>query len=376
MGTNTQLKFIVENYHHASPFPLEAGAQLPELNIAYSTYGSLNEKQDNVIWICHALTANAEAADWWNGLVGEGKLFDPAKNFIVCANILGSCYGTTGPMSINPVTGKRYGADFPLITIRDMVSAHQLLRAHLGINHIHLAIGGSMGGQQVLEWAYAEPYLFDKLVLLATNARHSPWGIAFNEAQRMAIEADPTIYHEGPEAGKKGLSAARAVAMLSYRHYQTYGATQLEEDEAKLDQFKASSYQQYQGLKLFNRFNVLSYLSLSRSMDSHHLGRGRGSIEEALSQIKTETLVIGIKSDILFPTEEQSFIATHIPRAKFVTIDSLYGHDGFLIENESITSHVQPFLENMTFYKERKKKFHLLKTANGYPLAIPGTESF
>lgn len=334
MGTNTQLKFIVENYHHASPFPLEAGAQLPELNIAYSTYGSLNEKQDNVIWICHALTANAEAADWWNGLVGEGKLFDPAKNFIVCANILGSCYGTTGPMSINPVTGKRYGADFPLITIRDMVSAHQLLRAHLGINHIHLAIGGSMGGQQVLEWAYAEPYLFDKLVLLATNARHSPWGIAFNEAQRMAIEADPTIYHEGPEAGKKGLSAARAVAMLSYRHYQTYGATQSEEDEAKLDQFKASSYQQYQGLKLFNRFNVLSYLSLSRSMDSHHLGRGRGSIEEALSQIKTETLVIGIKSDILFPTEEQSFIATHIPRAKFVTIDSLYGHDGFLIENE------------------------------------------
>lgn len=361
-----------------TPFELECGLNLPELDIAYCTYGALNASRDNVIWICHALTASANAADWWSGLFGKGQPFDPEKHFIVCANILGSCYGSTGPSSINPLTGETYGRDFPLITIRDMVKAHKMLCGHLGIEKIQLLIGGSMGGQQALEWAVEEPEFIGYLCLLATNAQHSPWGIAFNEAQRMALEADPTLAKAHPEAGRKGLEAARAVAMLSYRHYQAYSQTQLETDGDKLSGFKASSYQRYQGHKLFQRFDPLAYISLSKSMDTHNIGRGRGGVEKALAGVKAKTLVIGIQTDVLFPPDEQALIARFIPGAAFQIIESLYGHDGFLVEFAKIERLIRPFLQNKPLksrYKDGALPYKRTKAFRN-PKALPGSESF
>mgnify|MGYP002078317932 CR=1 FL=1 len=369
----------MEKFHISGPFELECGASLPEVQIAYRTYGVLNPDADNVTWICHALTASADADNWWAGLFGPGNIFDPEKQFIVCANILGSCYGTTGPASENPGTGRPYGKEFPLITIQDMVKVHRLLRDHLGIKKVELLIGGSMGGQQALEWAVTEPDFIRNLVVLATNAKHSPWGIAFNEAQRMALEADPTLLENGlPEAGRKGLEAARAVAMLSYRHYQAYSKTQVEPDGDKLSDFRASSYQRYQGSKLYKRFEPLSYISLSRSMDTHNVGRGRGGVEKALSSVKARTLVIGIETDVLFPPNEQEFIAGHVPGANFQVIDSLYGHDGFLVEFTKIAALIRPFLAGKSLKTRTKSgsKAYKSKKRLRNPKALPGSESF
>ena len=353
---------------------------LPEITIAYRTYGKLAKDGRNVIWVFHALTANAAVEEWWPELYGPGRLLDPERFFIVCANMLGSCYGSTSARSINPETGQPYGKDFPLVTIRDMVRAHQQLQAHLGIQTVRLGIGGSMGGQQLLEWAAMDKGLFEHVCILATNARHSPWGIAFNEAQRMAILSDPTVYEDQPDAGAKGLAAARAVAMLSYRNYRTYQGTQAEPVNDKLDDFRAASYQRYQGQKLVDRFDVLAYLSLSRAMDSHNLARGRGSVEEVLQGIRAKALIIGIQSDVLFPVEEQAFIATHIPQAQLELIDSTYGHDGFLIEHEEISRLARPFLE-ATVALEQKRKYRLReRQQNGFGFrpqqALPGTERF
>lgn len=329
--------------NHKQPFILENGSVLPEIEIAYHTYGQLNDAGDNVIWICHALTANSDAADWWNGLVGEGKLFDPKDYFIVCANMLGSCYGATNANSINPTTGKRYGATFPLITIRDIVNSHRILQKYLNIEHIRLAIGGSMGGQQVLEWSIIDPNLFEQIVVLAAGAKLTAWSRGLNAAQRMAIEADPTLYEHSPYAGKKGLEAARAIGMLSYRSYESYNFLQKDSDDS-IEQFKVDSYLRYQGAKLSKRFTALSYLSVTKSMDSHNVGRNRGGIENALQQIKASALVIGIESDLLFPIDEQVELARHIPNAQLEIIESPYGHDGFLIEYEQITRIITRFL--------------------------------
>lgn len=325
------------------PFALESGQHLPQLQITYHTYGKLNPEKNNVIWVCHALTANADVLDWWKGLFGPTYLFDPEEYFIVCANILGSCYGTTGPLCTNPETGQPYYQTFPAITIRDMVRAHELLRQHLGLSRLHTVIGGSLGGQQAMEWAIQQPDLIQNLILISTNAFHSPWGIGFNEAQRMAIRADQTFGQPSPEGGQAGLKAARAMALLSYRHYDTYTHTQAEEDPNKIDNFKASSYQNYQGEKLINRFNAYAYFSLTKTMDSHHVGRHRGSAPQALAGIKARTLVVGISSDVLFPVCEQQYLARHIPDAVFVEIDSFYGHDGFLIETEKLTQLIESF---------------------------------
>jgi homoserine O-acetyltransferase len=312
------------------------------VRIAYHTYGSLNAARDNVVWVCHALTANADVFSWWSGLFGPTHYFDPANWFIVCANVLGSCYGTTGPLEAIDTTPALYH-EFPLLTIRDIVAAHESLRQHLGLHQIHTLIGGSLGGQQALEWAIQQPALVDHLVLLATNAQHSPWGIAFNEAQRLAIFADPTYFSATPAGGQSGLKAARAVALLSYRSYEAYGNTQHEPDEEKITDFRASSYQQYQGDKLVARFNAYTYVALSKAMDSHNVGRGRGGIVAALSQIRARTLVISISSDVLFPPSEQQLLARHIPGAKYVEMDSGYGHDGFLIETAQITHFLERF---------------------------------
>ena len=348
-----------------TPFTLEIGATLPHVDFAYHTYGELNELGDNVIWICHALTASSDAADWWSGLVGQGKILDTNKYFIICANNLGSCYGATNPRSLNPNTKKPYKKNFPLITTRDMALAHESLRVKLNINSIQLLIGGSMGGQVSLEWTIERPNIIRNLCVLATNARHSSWGIAFNEAQRMAIETDSTLYDNTEDAGSKGIEAARAIAMLSYRNHLTYNQTQVENTLNGMEDFRASSYQRYQGKKLRERFDPLSYLSLSKSMDSHNVGRNREGVEVVLSNISTPTLVIGIASDILFPPEEQVFIAQHIPNSDLEIINSSYGHDGFLIEYKKIAKLLKNFLKGDL---RKDKKLHLS--------TLPGTELF
>lgn len=334
----------LQKYIHNQPFPLENGAILPTVEIAYHTYGELNVTGDNVIWVCHALTANSDVADWWSGLFGEEKPFDPAKYFIVCANILGSCYGSSGPLTENPETEKPFFGSFPMVTIRDMVNAHRLLQQHLGVKKIALGMGGSMGGYQLMEWAIADQNLFENLCLLVTSAKASAWEIAIHEAQRLAIEADPTWKDETPNAGANGLKAARGIGMLTYRNYHAFGHTQ-EDNEEKLEGFKATSYIRYQGEKLVKRFNAQSYVLLSKAMDSHNLGRGRTSVENALSQIKANALVIGVDSDILCPTTEQEFIATHIPNGQLQIISSPFGHDGFLVETATVSRLLTDFLK-------------------------------
>ncbi len=328
------------NYFHSKEtFELESGEVLPEITIAYQTYGTLNETGSNVVWICHALTANAEVAEWWPGMIGDQCILNPEQYFIVCANILGSCYGTTGPQSIDPRTGQQYLDRFPFVTIRDMVTAHQLLFRFLRLRKIHLLVGGSMGGYQALEWTVTEPSLIERLFLLATSARETAWGIAIHTAQRLAIEADHSWKNGSADAGLQGLRAARAIAMLTYRNYQTYQLTQEDPDPNKVDHFKASSYILHQGNKLASRFNALSYWILTKAMDSHNLMRSRNvSMKQVLQQIHQETLVIAINHDLLCPLPEMELLAQHLPAVTFHQIDSLYGHDGFLTEHRAIAA--------------------------------------
>lgn len=326
-------------YTYPQPFTLESGISLPNLKIAYHYYGEYTPGK-KVAWVCHALTANSDVADWWKGFVGEGSIINPNDYFIVCANIIGSCYGSTGPSNMLD--------QFPIITIRDMVRAHILLRQHLGIEKIDLLLGGSMGGYQALEWAIMEPSVIQKMFLIATTAAESAWAIAIHTAQRLAIEADPTWKDAKPNAGAKGLKAARAIGMLTYRNYGIFKEKQTDADPEKMDDFKASSYINYQGDKLVNRFNTYSYWLLTKSMDSHHLARGRGGdLMATLASIQTPTFIIGIKSDLLCPLAEQKFMEAHMPNATLVAIDSMYGHDGFIIETVQITTHLKAWLNSL-----------------------------
>lgn len=346
-------------YKHKKTFKLESGKRIKALEIAYETYGTLNAEQNNVIWVCHALTANSSVFDWWKGLFGENDLFNPKDHFIVCANILGSCYGTTGPLSTHTITNNPYYLSFPTITIRDMVEAHKILADHLGVKNIKVLIGGSLGGQQALEWSIMSPNKIENLILIATNAFHSPWGIAFNESQRLAISTDRTFYANTPTGGLKGLKTARSIALLSYRTYEAYALTQLESDHSKTENFRAASYQNYQGEKLCKRFNAYSYWYLTKAMDSHNVARDRKSLKKALQQVKANTLTIGVENDVLFPVEEQKLISENIPGANFKVLKSDYGHDGFLIETDQLTQVIGNFLkENIN-----KKIIPLIKTA-------------
>ncbi len=330
-------------FEYKEAIQLESGEQLPGFNLNYSTYGKLNASKDNIIWVCHALTANANFLEWWPGLFGEKTLYDPDEYYIICANMIGSCYGSTGPLSPNPTTGIPYFHSFPHLTNRDMVQTFELLRQHLGFDTIHTLIGGSMGGQQALEWSIQKTDVFNNLIIIASNAKHSPWGIAFNESQRQAIAMDLTWKLNTEQAGMKGMKVARSIALLSYRHYATYLATQNEEGDEKIKDFKASSYQIYQGEKLAKRFNAFSYWTLSKAMDSHNIGRDRGGVEAALKRIKSKSLFISIATDQLFPVSEQKYLADNVNNAQFEIIDSTYGHDGFLIEVEQLTEAISNF---------------------------------
>lgn len=350
----------MEKHFHNKAFTTETGSVLPSLEISYHTWGTMNESGDNVIWICHALTANSDVEAWWPGMVGKNLLFDPEKYFIVCANVLGSCYGTTGPASINPQTGKKWLRDFPEITIRDLVNVHEILRKHLGILSLHSVIGASIGGFQALEYSIMYPDLVKQLIFIASSARQSPWAVAFNQSQRLAMEADQSFIANDPDGGRQGLKAARSIALLSYRNAAAYNSTQSETDDEKISSFRASSYQNYQGDKLVLRFDPYSYYCIVCLSDTHNTGRARGGVVKALGKVKARTLCIGISSDILFPVEEQKLVAENIPEGKYIEIDSFYGHDGFLIECDKITHIVREFWDR----KPLPEKLILLETKN------------
>lgn len=341
------LTMTQEVFHSFESLHLESGEVLRNFDLAYTTYGQLNAEKSNVIWVIHALTGDSKAAEWWNGLIGEDKFFDPANHFIICANLLGSCYGSTNPFSENPETGEPYYYDFPQVTTRDLAASLERLRNHLGIEQIHTLIGGSLGGQVGLEWAVTLGQKLKNAVILASTPKTSPWVIGFNETQRMAIESDCTWGERHELAGSKGLETARAIAMLSYRHPLDLKIKQSEKEE-KLDGFRASSYLRYQGQKLVKRFNALSYWTLSKAMDSHDLGRDRGGIDAALSSIEAKVLAIGVDSDLLFLPAESQYISQKVKRGTYKEITSTAGHDAFLIEFEQLAY----FLKS--FYLEQK----------------------
>ena len=318
---------------------------LPEVEVEYTTYGTLSPAKDNIIWVCHALTADSRVADWWNNTVEEGKFLDPARWYVICANILGSPYGTTSPVSINPATGKQYGADFPMITVRDMVALHRKLAQRLGIERVELLVGSSIGGFQCMEWAIADPDFARRVALIATCTRSSAWAIAFNESQRMAIEADQTFHTDVPDAGLAGMAVARSIALLSYRGAEAYNATQTDPDGDKLEGFRVTTYQQHQGEKLRRRFNAHCYYRLSQAVDSHNIARGRGSVEEVLRQIRAKALVVAITSDILFPPADHTVMVENIPSVEYRLIDSPFGHDGFLVEGEQLDGIITAFMK-------------------------------
>lgn len=340
-------------YTHTETFNLECGGKLEDIQICYHISKDFDPYAPNskkVIWITHALTANSDPTEWWDVLVGEGKYFDPRKYTVICANVIGSCYGSTSPTSINKETGRPYLLDFPKTTVRDIAQCHHLLLKHLGINYVDLIIGGSVGGCQAIEWSIMYPDTIKGMVLLACNHRFTPWGSAFNESQRMALFSDNTFSAQEYTitnnkvvalGGKSGLAAARSIALISYRSYKGYNTTQYEKEQDCIFPQRAASYQQYQGKKLVDRFCPYSYLSLLNLTDSHNIGRGRDGVDNALGMIKANTLCIGIDSDNLFPPQEQKYMAEHIPGARFTEITSAFGHDGFLLEWQQIKDAIE-----------------------------------
>lgn len=324
------------------------------LQIAYHTFGTLSAAKDNVIWVCHALTANSDVADWWPHTVEAGRFLDPTRYFIVCANILGSCYGTTGPTSICPETGEPWYGDFPKVTVRDMVHAHQVLAHALGIEQVQLLVGASIGGFQALEWAVEEPQFAKRFAFIATGMTCTPWIAAFNESQRMAMELDPTLGERNAEAGLDGMAVARSIALLSYRGGAAYNLSQADTEEhfpqgdERVFKHRVQTYQRYQGEKLRKRFNAYSYLRMMDAVDSHRIPAGE--------PIHTPTLVVAISSDLLFTPEEHQTILDRFPNHEFHVIDSPFGHDGFLVEADLLDEIIKKFMLEGTRSKEPRTK--------------------
>jgi homoserine O-acetyltransferase len=320
---------LVKLFNARHPFQFECGASLDRVNVAYETHGDLNAGGDNVILICHALTGEAHIAGkakystevlketpvlnsmqenqlgWWDGMIGPGKAFDTEHYFVICSNILGSCYGTSGPTNLNPHSKESFRSSFPQMTVRDMVNLQFSLLTHLGIKRIVLITGGSLGGMQALEWAIMYPQMVKSIVPIATSVQHSAWCISLNHLAREAIVNDPTWnggnYLAQPEFG---LSLARKIAMVSYRsdvnYNQRFARDRLQNNDHMFDDknlFQVESYLNYQGQKLVRRFDANSYLYISRAMDAHDISRDRSNLMDVLASIKARTLCIGIDSD-------------------------------------------------------------------------------
>lgn len=321
-------------------FTFESGDSIPSLQVVYHTSPREYKSGDRVVWLCHALTANSDPEDWWPEMVGKGCCIDPDKDFVVCVNILGSPYGTTGPKSIHDSSmGISTYLDFPKFTIRDSARLFTMVRKHLNIAYVDFLVGSSIGGFHALEWAIMEGDTIRNAAFIATAPRVSPWISAWMEAQRMALEADYTFQEcESLEGGRQGLKAARALSLISYRSFDGYNLTQSESDEDFLFASRAASYERYQGEKLVKRgFDAYSYYYILYSVDSQNVGRCRGGLSKALAQIRAKSIVISITSDGIFPPCESREWAKHIPNAQYFEIESRYGHDGFLLETEQIS---------------------------------------
>ena len=356
------------------PLRLEYGGVLDEVCVTFETYGELNAAKDNAVLLCHALTGSAHAAGvqgleqsraemsraeqsqgevpgWWDPLIGPGKAIDTRQHFVICPNVLGGCYGTTGPSSPNP-KGEPYRLAFPRYTVRDMVAVQARLLDALGLDTLRAVIGGSMGGMQALEWAATYPERVRSLVSIAVGARHSAWAIGLNEVARRAIVSDP-VWRGGdyvpgsqPEAG---LGLARAVAMLSYRSVDSleakFGRERVSASRDLLaHSFEIESYLDYQGVKLVKRFDANTYLYLTKAMDDFDLSEGRGRLKQVLQKMTMPSLIMGITSDVLYPEPEQLALVEGLPNAEYARISSPHGHDAFLIEFPQLAARLRRFL--------------------------------
>ena len=364
---------IHQAQHFAGPFPLDCGQALPEIDVAYCTYGELNAAHSNAVLVCHALTGDQYLAErnpltgrpgWWEAVVGPGRPIDTDRFFVICTNVLGSCIGSSGPRSVNPATGEPWGTDFPPITIRDMVRAQKLLVERLGISRLFAVVGGSMGGMQALEWAATFPEMVFACVPIATAPFHSAQNIAFHEVGRQAIFADPD-YHDGRywEKGRvpaRGLAVARMAAHITYLSEQAltrkFGRRlQAVPDKAKEalslfgDMFEVESYLRHQGSTFVHRFDANSYLTITRAMDYFDLAaEHEGDLSAPFRGTRTRFCVVSFTSDWLFPTPQSRAIARALNRAaanvSFVEIATDKGHDSFLLDEPDFHRTLSGFL--------------------------------
>ncbi|WP_438827099.1 homoserine O-acetyltransferase MetX [Sphingomonas bacterium] len=351
------------------PLALDGGASLAQIEIAYETYGALDADAANAILICHALTGDQHVASvhprtgkpgWWTRMVGPGKPIDPARHFIVCANVLGSCMGSSGPASLDPDGGGPFAMRFPVITIRDMVRAQALLLDHLGIWSIAAVVGGSMGGMQVLEWAATYPARVRSAVVIASAARHSAQNIAFHEVGRQAVMADPNWrggdYYGSGEGPSAGLAVARMAAHITYlseagltekfgRRLQNRGQVGFGFDA----DFQVESYLRHQGIAFTDRFDANSYLYITRAMDYFDLAEEHGGrLADAFRGTATRFCIVSFDTDWLYPTSESRRIVHALTaagaKASFVALSAPFGHDSFLLEVPELARVVDGFL--------------------------------
>ncbi len=328
-------------YWRGGALALELGGTL-SYTLAYRTWGQLSSERDNAVIVCHALTGSADFDAWWAPLFGPGKALDVNRDFIVCSNVLGGCYGSTGPTSVDD-QNEYWGARFPKLTIRDQVRAQMALADALGIRRISLVIGGSMGGLQTLEWALLDANRVQSIAVVAASAQHSAWCIAWSEAQRMSLHADPKFCggnYSPADPPSAGLGAARAIAVASYRsavslegrYGREIGVAHGGSEENSVDDFAVRDWIRHHAENFVQRFDANCYLTLIDAMDRHDVGRGRGGVAKALARIEQPVLVVAISSDGLYPPVEQRSLFQYLPNAQFVKIVSGHGHDGFLID--------------------------------------------
>lgn len=331
---------------YGAPFTLESGVVLPAAAACYNTYGELNADKSNLLVVCHALTGNSRLDLWWGTLLGPGKALDTSKYMVLCANVLGSCYGSTGPTSVDPTTGRPYGASFPDVTIRDTVRLHMEVARSLGVRSVACVVGGSMGGMQALEWGLIGGDFVRRCVVIGCGAAHTAWQIGISETQRQAVYMDPNWRGGDPDPlhpPAQGLSLARQIAMISYRTAKGYESKfGRQTDEA--GQWQVRRYLAYQGERFLDRFDAVSYVKITEQMDTHDVGRGRGGVDAALAGMRARVLVMGIDSDVLYPLEEQQQLVARIPGSQLAVIRSVNGHDGFLLEHEQVNERICSFL--------------------------------
>lgn len=330
-----------------SPFGLLSGEILPAVTLHYAMYGALNEARDNAILVPHALSGSARVADWWTDLFGDNSVFDLSRDCVIGINLIGSCYGSTGPASINPLTNEKYGRDFPLVSIKDNVRAQSELIRHLGIKQLKAVIGGSIGGMQALQWAVDFPENICHCIAVG-SAPLGAMGLALNHLQREAILLNP----------EKGLSLARQIAMCSYKSADLFTERYARKPNRNgenpyqkfSDRYDVGGYLDYQGEIFYQRFDTDAYLIIMKLMDNFDLSLGYDSLETALARIKSKVLLVGIESDWLFPTADIKTLTAQMltagVNASYQNIFTNHGHDGFLAEPQQLVPIMQKFLQN------------------------------